>query len=247
MTCDDRGSTFNFKLWLVTTSHVHISHCLPSHLQWRPVKALLMAGIMSVDILVRVLMVRVESFKILPMSLSILLGKVFAGYDIISGEDIAIKFEPQSSKYLHLENEYNIYKSIGNHIGIPRLKWFGQERNQRVLVLSLLGPSLENIFVASGCRFKLRTVLAIADQVVCFVCLFYWFLLLYVLMNSKTSFPIWNSSTLDTSFTAISNPRILFSGGAPSFALSISSTSVSLDSSAILAPSFTPLTKRISR
>ena len=100
------------------------------------------------------------------------LGKIFAGYDIISGEDVAIKFEPQSSKYLHLENEYKIYKSIGNHIGVPRLKWFGQEHNQRVLVLSLLGPSLEDIFVGSGCCFKLRTVLAIANQMVCFICLF---------------------------------------------------------------------------
>ena len=98
------------------------------------------------------------------------LGKIFAGYDIISGEDVAIKFEPQSSKFLHLENEFNIYKSIGNHIGVPRLKWFGQEHNERVLVLSLLGPSLENISVESGCRFKLRTVLAIANQMVCFVC-----------------------------------------------------------------------------
>jgi serine/threonine protein kinase len=102
-----------------------------------------------------------------------ILGKIYAGYDIISGEDVAIKFEPQSSKYLHLENEYNMYKSIGNHIGVPRLIWFGQEHNQRVLVLSLLGPSLENIFVASGCRFKLKTVLDIANQVVSFVCLFY--------------------------------------------------------------------------
>ena len=81
--------------------------------------------------------------------------------------NITIKFEPQSSNYLHLENEYNVYKSIGNHIGLPCLKWFGQEHNQRVLVLSLLGPSLENHFVASGCHFELRTVLAIANQMVC--------------------------------------------------------------------------------
>jgi serine/threonine protein kinase len=103
--------------------------------------------------------------------LSMFLGKIYAGYDIISGKDIAIKFEPQSSKHLHLENEYNIYKSIDNHIGIPHLKWFGQKCKQRVLVLSLLGPSLENIFVASGCCFKLGAVLAIANQMVCFVCL----------------------------------------------------------------------------
>jgi serine/threonine protein kinase len=115
--------------------------------------------------------------KILQVSLSSLnvSRKIFAGYDIISGEDVAIKFEPQSSKYLHLKNKYIIYKSIGNHISIPRLKWFGQEHNQRVLVLSLLGPSLEDIFVGSGCRFKLRTVLAIANQMVCFVCLFVFY------------------------------------------------------------------------
>ena len=184
--------------------------------------------------------------KILPVSLSMFLGKICAGYDIILGEEIAIKFEPQSSKHLHLENEYNIYKSIGNHICIPRLKWFGQEHNQRVLVLSLLGLSLENIFAASGCRFKLKTVLAIANQMVCLV--FLLVLLMYTYsLNSKTSSPIWNLSTLDTSFTVISNPRIFLSGGAPPFALSISLTSVSRDGFAILAPSFTPLTRRISR
>jgi serine/threonine protein kinase len=116
--------------------------------------------------------------KILQVSLSMSLGEIFAGYDIISGQDVAIKFEPQLSKYLHLENEYNIYKSIGNHIGVPRLKWFGQEHNQRVLVLSLLGLSLENIFVGSGCCFKLRTVLAIANQMVCFVYLMVFITLL---------------------------------------------------------------------
>jgi hypothetical protein len=36
----------------------------------------------------------------LSMPLSMFLGKIYAGYDIISGEDIAIKFEPQSSKHL---------------------------------------------------------------------------------------------------------------------------------------------------
>jgi hypothetical protein len=110
--------------------------------------------------------------------LSTSLGKIFAGYDIISGEDVAIKFEPQSSKYLHLEND---------HISIPRLKWFGQEHNQRVLVLSLLGPSLKDIFVGSGCRFELRTILAIANQwYALFACLF--FILYGYFLNTQTSF-----------------------------------------------------------
>ena len=150
------------------------------------------------------------------------LGKVFAGYDIISGEDVAIKFEPQSSKYLHLENEYNAYKSIGNHIGLPRLKWFGQENNQRVLVLSLL-----------------RAVLAIANQMVFVNCLFVFILIVIF----QTSFHI---STLDTLFTAISSPRIFLSDGAPPLALFISLALVLPDRSAILEPLFMPLTKRTS-
>ena len=174
---------------------------------------------------------------------SMSLGKVFAGYDIISGEDVAIKFEPQSSKYLHLENEYNAYKSIGNHIGLPRLKWFGQENNQRVLVLSLLGPSLEDKFVGSGFCMKLRAVLAIANQMVFVNCLFVFILIVIF----QTSFHIWNLSTLDTLFTAISSPRIFLSDGAPPLALFISSTLVLPDRSVILEPLFTPLTKRTSR
>jgi|ERR1700678_282686 serine/threonine protein kinase len=118
------------------------------------------------------------------------LGKIYAGYDIISGEDIAIKLEPQTSKHLHLENEYNVYKSIGNHIGIPRLKWFGEAHKQRVLVLSLLGPSIENVFVSSGYRFNLQTVLAIANQMVCFNCLLVFIVIYLSSELQKPAFPL---------------------------------------------------------
>jgi casein kinase I family protein HRR25 len=89
------------------------------------------------------------------------------GYDTTSGEDVAIKLELQSSK--HLENEYTIYKAIGNHISVPYVKWFGVDHDRKALVLSLLGPSLEKLFVASRCNFKLKTILAIADQLVCLI------------------------------------------------------------------------------
>src|ERR1700678_4498788 len=72
-------------------------------------------------------------------------------------------------------------------------------------------------------------------------------LLLYTYLLNLTSFSIWNISTLDTSSTAISNQRIFLSDEVPLFVLFISSTSVSPDGSVILALSFTPLTRRISR
>ena len=92
------------------------------------------------------------------------------GYDTTSGEDIAIKLDLKSK---HLENEYTIYKAIGSYIGVPHVKWFGEDHGRRALVLSLLGPSLEDIFVASGCNFELKTILAIADQLVCVDSLIY--------------------------------------------------------------------------
>ena len=96
------------------------------------------------------------------------------GYDTTSGEDIAIKLDLKSK---HLENEYTIYKAIGNYIGVPCVKWFGEDHSRRALVLSLLGPSLEDIFVESGCNFKLKTILATADQLVCVDSVIYSFLL----------------------------------------------------------------------
>lgn len=65
------------------------------------------------------------------------------GYDTTLGENVAIKLEPRSSK--HLENEYIIYKQIGNHISVPHVKWFGEEYGRKVLILSLFGSSLEDL------------------------------------------------------------------------------------------------------
>jgi len=76
------------------------------------------------------------------------------GYDTISRENVAIKLEPHSSK--HLKNEYIIYKAIRNHISVPHVNWFSKEHGQRVLVLSLLESSLEDLFVLSECNFKLK-------------------------------------------------------------------------------------------
>lgn len=49
--------------------------------------------------------------------------------------------------------------------GFPRAIWSGAEGDYNVLVMDLLGPSLEELFNCCKRKFSLKTVLMIADQV----------------------------------------------------------------------------------
>lgn len=43
-------------------------------------------------------------------------------------------------------------------IGIPHIRWYGPERDYNVLVMDLLGPSLEDLFNFCSRRFTMKTV-----------------------------------------------------------------------------------------
>ena len=51
-------------------------------------------------------------------------------------------------------------------VGIPHIRWYGQERDYNVLVMDLLGPSLEDLFNFCSRRFTMKTVLMLADQMI---------------------------------------------------------------------------------
>ncbi|KAF7257792.1 hypothetical protein EG68_05351 [Paragonimus skrjabini miyazakii] len=86
------------------------------------------------------------------------------GTDITKGDEVAIKLECVKAKHPQLQIEAKIYKLMQGGVGIPLLKWSGTEGDYNVLVLQLLGPSLEDLYNFCGRRFKLKTVLLLADQ-----------------------------------------------------------------------------------
>ena len=50
--------------------------------------------------------------------------------------------------------------------GIPGVKWYGTEGDYNVLVIDLLGPSLEDLFNYCDKHLSLKTVLMLADQMI---------------------------------------------------------------------------------
>ena len=100
-------------------------------------------------------------------SLIIYKGTVFLGVHTIAGKEVAIKVESAHQKNSLIKRESKIYKSLMGGPGVPWLMWSGKHGDYNAMVIDLLGPSLEDLFRTCNRTFSLKTVLLLADQLVC--------------------------------------------------------------------------------
>ncbi|CAK9881522.1 unnamed protein product [Sphagnum jensenii] len=93
-------------------------------------------------------------------------GEIYLGANVQTNEEVAIKLESIKTKHPQLLYESKLYRILQGGTGIPNIRWFGIEGDYNVLVLDLLGPSLEDLFNFCSRKFSLKTVLMLADQLI---------------------------------------------------------------------------------
>jgi hypothetical protein len=69
----------------------------------------------------------------------------------------------ESKLYSHLQGGGRI---LLNKEGIPNIHWYGTQGNYNIMIIDLLGPSLEELFNYCKRKFSMRTILQLGDQMV---------------------------------------------------------------------------------
>ena len=89
---------------------------------------------------------------------------LYYGRDIKRKEEVAITLEKKGCLNPTLFEEAKIYKKLQGGLGIPKLRWYGEQGNCNILITDLLDHSLLYYFESCKCKFSLLTTLMLVDQ-----------------------------------------------------------------------------------
>lgn len=113
--------------------------------------------------------VAVASFTLVSIHESILIDAAnpdsCKGRDHKDNQDVAVKLGYRYDNTL-VKDEAGYYESFQGLPGLPMVYWTGQKDDFDIIVLELLGPSLEDLFTYCGHQLSLKTTVMLADQLV---------------------------------------------------------------------------------
>ena len=92
-------------------------------------------------------------------------GKIYLAYNVITKEKYALKLEKRTNHQSLLEQEAYILCYLKGE-GIPYIKSYGYSGEYNVLVMELLGKSLEQLFEEKGSKLSLKTVCMLGIQMI---------------------------------------------------------------------------------
>ncbi|CAF1193935.1 unnamed protein product [Rotaria sp. Silwood1] len=94
-------------------------------------------------------------------------GQVYLCEHIHTHEQWAMKIESQiMNNNPQLSIEHKIYTILQGGKGFPKIDYYGNEGTYDILIIELLGPSLEDLFNYCNRKFTLKTALMLVDQMI---------------------------------------------------------------------------------
>jgi len=93
-------------------------------------------------------------------------GKVLYGTSLDKTKDYAIKFEKSTVKHSVIKEEMKILQDLSGGEGIPKIHYYGSIDDYKVLVMDLLGPSLDKYLKFCDKRLSLETTVNFGIEMV---------------------------------------------------------------------------------
>lgn len=90
-------------------------------------------------------------------------GEVYQATEIATGKDVAIKVESNRTRHPQLIHEAKLIKHLKGK-GIPELKGVVVEGDHNVMIMTLLGPSLEKLLKYCKGKYSLHTTIMFGIQ-----------------------------------------------------------------------------------
>lgn len=98
-------------------------------------------------------------------------GEIWKATHTKTNVEYAVKLEDNTARHNQLYAECRIYlwfhsdSTVLAH-AIPNVQYYGVEGTKNVMVMDLLGPSLEELFTENNKKFSMKTVLMLAEQMI---------------------------------------------------------------------------------